>query len=126
VACRQSDLIGRSKALCSQKASTRDSDHITSARSSVLIASEPLTDAETTRRLAHSINRSQATNRRNYPMKINTQELKTETLQVADAYRAPRLVALGTAVGLVQAGVIGEALDAGSNPYANKVRIPRR
>jgi hypothetical protein len=120
-----SDLIGRDKALCSQKNHLRDGRHITSARSWVLLASEPLTGAETTRRLAHSINRSQATNRRNYPMKT-TQELKTETLQVADTYRAPRLVALGSAVGLVQAGILGEALDAGSNPYANRVQIPRR
>jgi hypothetical protein len=51
---------------------------------------------------------------------------QTETLQVTDTYRAPRLVALGTAVGLVQAGILGEALDAGSNPYANRVQIPRR
>jgi hypothetical protein len=111
-----------------EKNHLRDGHHITSARSYVLLASEPLTGAETTRRLAHSINRSQATNRRNYPMKTidNAQELKTETLQVADTYRAPRLVALGSAVGLVQAGILGEALDAGSNPYANRVQIPRR
>jgi hypothetical protein len=30
------------------------------------------------------------------------QEVKSETLQDKDAYRAPRLVTLGTAVGLVQ------------------------
>lgn len=59
-------------------------------------------------------------------MKITDNAQKSETLQIVDTYRAPRLVALGTAVGLVQAGVVGEALDAGSNPYANKVRIPRR
>jgi hypothetical protein len=58
-------------------------------------------------------------------MKISDQP-KNETLQIADAYRAPRLVALGTAVGLVQASLMGEALDAGSNPYVNRVQIPRR
>jgi hypothetical protein len=58
-------------------------------------------------------------------MKISDQP-KSETLQIADTYRAPRLVALGSAVGLVQAGIMGEALDAGSNPYANRVQIPRR
>jgi hypothetical protein len=41
----------------------------------------------------------------------NTQESESVTLQNKATYRAPRLVALGTAEGLVQFGSIGNALD---------------
>jgi hypothetical protein len=41
----------------------------------------------------------------------NAQESKSETLENKATYRAPRLVALGTAVGLVQFSTIGNVLD---------------
>ena len=56
-------------------------------------------------------------------MTTNTNVEKTETLENNPTYRAPRLVALGSAVDLVQSG-IGDALDAPSGPI-NKVRVRR-
>jgi hypothetical protein len=53
---------------------------------------------------------------------INAEEPKNEKPQNKDTYRAPRLVALGSAVGLVQSGCIGEAIDAPSG-VCNKVRV---
>jgi hypothetical protein len=41
----------------------------------------------------------------------NVREAKNETQQPKDAYRAPRLVNLGTAVGLVQYGTYGRVFD---------------
>jgi hypothetical protein len=55
------------------------------------------------------------------PATDNVQEPKREAQR--DTYRAPRLMSLGSAVGLVQAGISGNALDSGSNPYANKIRV---
>jgi hypothetical protein len=46
-------------------------------------------------------------------------EPKNETLQSTDTYRAPRLVPLGTAVGLVQGG-IGLYKDDPSNPIQGR------
>jgi len=46
----------------------------------------------------------------------NVQKPESETPQHKDAYRAPRLVPLGTAVGLVQARVSGAYWDGGSAP----------
>ena len=56
-------------------------------------------------------------------MTTNTNVEKTETLENKPTYRAPRLVALGSAVDLVQSG-IGDALDA-PNGVLNKVRVRR-
>jgi hypothetical protein len=39
------------------------------------------------------------------------QEPKRDTSQPKDAYRAPRLVTCGTAVGLVQGGALGQSYD---------------
>jgi hypothetical protein len=44
----------------------------------------------------------------------NAQESKIETLENQATYRAPRLVALGTAEGLVQLGATGRILDNGT------------
>jgi hypothetical protein len=56
-------------------------------------------------------------------MTTNTNVEKTETLENKTTYRAPRLVALGSTVDLVQSG-FGEALDAPSG-VANKIRVRR-
>jgi hypothetical protein len=56
-------------------------------------------------------------------MTTNTNIEKTETLESKPTYRAPRLVALGSTVELVQSG-IGDALDAPSG-VLNKVRVRR-
>ncbi len=44
----------------------------------------------------------------------NVQKLKSETPQNRDAYRAPRLVSLGRAAGLVQFATSGRYLDSHS------------
>jgi hypothetical protein len=44
----------------------------------------------------------------------NAQESKSETLENKATYRAPRLVALGTAEGLVQLLINGNRLDGSS------------
>ncbi len=41
----------------------------------------------------------------------NVQKLKSETPQNRDAYRAPRLVSLGRAAGLVQFAAVGKIFD---------------
>jgi hypothetical protein len=46
----------------------------------------------------------------------NVQKPDSETPQNKDAYRAPRLVPLGTAIGLVHARVSGEYWDGGTAP----------
>jgi hypothetical protein len=56
-------------------------------------------------------------------MTTNTNIEKTEMLDSKPTYRAPRLVALGSTVELVQSG-IGDALDAPSG-VLNKVRVRR-
>lgn len=56
-------------------------------------------------------------------MTTNTNVEQTETLENKPAYRAPRLVSLGSTIGLVQSG-FGEALDAPSG-VANKIRVRR-
>jgi hypothetical protein len=45
----------------------------------------------------------------------NVQESKSETLENKATYRAPRLVALGTAEDLVQAFIVGNVWDAFPN-----------
>ena len=52
-------------------------------------------------------------------MKITdkVQELNTEASQKADTYRAPRLLALGTAVELLQGSWSGGFTDGGQPPF---------
>ena len=50
----------------------------------------------------------------------NVQGPKSETLQNSDTYRAPRLVTLGTAVGLVQYSSFGSYNDAARNGRATR------
>jgi hypothetical protein len=53
------------------------------------------------------------------PATDNVQEPKREAQQHKDTYRAPRLVALGTAVDLVQGSRNGLYLDGYQSGYSN-------
>jgi hypothetical protein len=53
----------------------------------------------------------------------NVQKPDSETPQNRDAYRAPRLVTLGTTSGLVQGGCTGQVLDVGG-AVCNRYRMP--
>jgi hypothetical protein len=82
--------------------------------------SEPLTGAETTRRLAH---RSTGLMQKElHTMKTinwsadNVQESKKET-QVSNGYRSPRVLPLGTAVELLQGSWSGGFTDSGQPPF---------
>jgi hypothetical protein len=100
-------IAGHSKAVCSQKASFGDADHITPTRDLVSLTSEPVRGPETTRRL---IDQQVSLQQREVPMKTMNQESKT-ALENKATYRAPRLVALGTAESLVQFGRYGKFFD---------------
>src|SRR5262249_44795078 len=110
--------------LCSlstrKKRHLRDSYHTTSTGELVSLMTEPLTGAETTRRLAHRSTGLEQKERRT--MKTmnwsaeNGQEAKTERLRSND-YRAPRVLPLGTAVELLQGSWSGGFTDSGQPPF---------
>jgi hypothetical protein len=76
---------------------------------------EPLTGAETTRRLIDQ--QVSTTAEEVHTMKTmnwnadNAQKSESETIENKATYRAPRLVALGTAVDIVQYGSMGRVFD---------------